>query len=142
MRANTGTRSSGLHVTGGPPSRERVLIPPETLTTARHFARHRSFYRAMLTGPCGYRLNVALSEALGPFNRKLVERVPGIGPGVVDDLTAFVTGGWAAVFNTWVVDGPEPLDPDAFTDRLMALLDAVKNIGRVPAATQDEESRR
>ncbi|MER5267259.1 TetR/AcrR family transcriptional regulator [Actinosynnema sp. NPDC002837] len=97
------------------------------LIAARHFARHRPFYRAMLTGPCAYRLNVALSGLLSPFDRELVRRMPGVpqAPDVLDDLTAFVTGGWAAVVNTWVVEGPEPLDPEAFAERLMQVFSVI-----------------
>ncbi|MCC8246219.1 TetR/AcrR family transcriptional regulator [Saccharothrix luteola] len=108
---------------GADPSDEHA----RALTAARHFARHRPFYRAMLTGPCAYRLNVALSGLLSPFNRELVRRLPGApqAPDVLDDLTAFVTGGWAAVVNTWVVEGPEPLDPAAFADRLMEVFSVI-----------------
>jgi AcrR family transcriptional regulator len=90
-----------------------------------HFAQHRAFYRAMLTGPCAYRLTVALSDLLSPFNRELVRRMPGVRADVVDDLTMFVTGGWAAVINDWIINGPEPLDVDAFAARLMKLLRAI-----------------
>ena len=38
---------------------------------------------------------------------------------MVEDLAAFLTGGWGDFVNTWVVDGPEPLDPVEFTDRLL-----------------------
>lgn len=105
-------------VPDGSDERSRALI------AARHFARRRPFYRAMLTGPCAYRLNVALSGLLSPFNAEFVRRMPGVpqAPDVVDDLTAFVTGGWAALVNAWIVDGPDPLDPEAFADRLMGVL--------------------
>ncbi len=90
-----------------------------------HFAQYRNFYRAMLTGPSGYQLTLSLSELLNPFNRELVRRMTGVPAGVVDDLTTFVTGGWAAVINDWIVNGPEPLDVEPFADRLMKLLTAL-----------------
>jgi len=40
-------------------------------------------------------------------------------PQAVDDLATFMTGGAAALVRTWVVHGADPLDPDAFTDRLL-----------------------
>jgi hypothetical protein len=93
------------------------------LATARHFARYRSFYRAMLTGPCAYRLNKALTELLSPVNQQVVRHLFGdhLAPDLVEDFTLFVTGGAAAVINTWVVEAPEPLDPEAFTDRLIRM---------------------
>lgn len=97
------------------------------LAAARHFAEHRSFYRAMLTGSCAYGLNVALSGLLSPFNEQFVRQLRGArqAPDLVPDLTAFVTGGWAAVVNTWVVEAPDPLDAEAFADRLMGLLSVI-----------------
>lgn len=103
--------------------RERMLA------VARHFAEHRSFYRAMLTGACGYALNKALTGLFGPYNEPMVRRMAGPDlPGdLVETLTLFVTGGSAAVINTWVVDGPDPLDPEAFTDRLLRLAPIVQD---------------
>jgi hypothetical protein len=100
------------------------------LAMVRHFTQHRSFYRAMLTGPCAYGLNKALSGLLSPFNQQLVRRMYRTAPDEVEDLTAFVTGGWAAVINAWVVEWPEPLDVETFTDRLMRMLSVL---------TDDEE---
>ncbi|MEV7424450.1 MULTISPECIES: TetR/AcrR family transcriptional regulator [unclassified Streptomyces] len=101
--------------------------PDRALAAARHFAAHRPFYRAMFTGPCAYGLNVALSGLLSPFNQGLVRRMAGTGaaPELLADCTAFVTGGWAAVINTWVIEGAEPLDVEDFTDRLMRMLSVV-----------------
>jgi AcrR family transcriptional regulator len=94
-----------------------------TLAMARHFARHRRYYRALLTGSCAYALNRALTSLFVSLNRQFVQRVSGTrtDPQTVEDVAAFITGGAAVVVNTWVVDGPEPLDPEAFTDRLMRM---------------------
>jgi hypothetical protein len=32
-----------------------------------------------------------------------------------------MTGGWGAFVLTWVVEGPQPLDPEQFTDRLQRI---------------------
>jgi hypothetical protein len=37
----------------------------------------------------------------------------------IEDLAAFLTGGAGNFVHTWVIEGPEPLDPDEFTDRLL-----------------------
>lgn len=97
------------------------------LAMARHFAEHRAFYRAMFTGSCGFALNEALTELITPFNRQVVRHRYGtdLDPQLVDDLATFLTGGAAAVVNTWVVAGEDPLDPEQFTDRLMRMVPVV-----------------
>lgn len=103
--------------------RERGV--PRMAVTLEHFAQYRSFYRGMLTGPCAYRLTIALSELLSPFNRELVRGLGDLPADVVDDLTTFTTGGWAAVINDWIINGPEPLDVEPFAERLWKLLEAI-----------------
>lgn len=105
------------------------------VAAARHFAENRSFYRAMFTGSCAYQLNAALSSLLSPFNQALVQRMSGarLAPQLLADLTAFVTGGWAAVINAWVIEGTDPLDAEDFADRLMRML---------PVITQEKEHLR
>lgn len=112
---------------------ERELLPKITdgtgaeapmLSVAQHFSEHRPFYRPMLTGPCAFRLSALLSEMLGPFNQQIVELMSGqpLSPERAEDLTQFVTGGFGHMFNVWLIEGPDPLDPAAFADRLMQLL--------------------
>jgi len=99
-----------------PPGRGRALA------TARHFAEHRAFYRAMLTGPTAFAMNRVLSDLLLPINRRSVDLgFPGVGDREAEDLARFFTGGGAALFNAWVIDGEAPLDPEAFADRLLRL---------------------
>jgi hypothetical protein len=43
----------------------------------------------------------------------------------MEDLAAFLTGGWGDFVHTWVVEGPDPLDPEAFTDRLLRTASAL-----------------
>lgn len=107
------------------------------LAMARHFAAHRRFYRALLTGSCAFALTRGLSELMLPVNREMIRHVhgPGADPQTVDDVAAFLTGGGAAFFNTWVVEGPEPLDPEEFTDRLMRM------VALLTATTALEEHR-
>lgn len=98
-----------------------------TLAMARHFASHRRFYRALLTGSCAFALNKALTSLFLPLNRQVIGQLHGtrLDPQTVEDLAAFVTGGAAAVVNTWVVEGPDPLDPEEFTARLMRIRSVV-----------------
>jgi AcrR family transcriptional regulator len=109
------------HGGDAPGGRDRVLA------AARHFAEHRSFYRAMMTGSCGFELTRALSGLLSPVNRpvaRLMSRVP-LEPDMEADLAVFVTGGWAALISTWVIDGQDPLDPEALADRLLRIVPAI-----------------
>jgi AcrR family transcriptional regulator len=112
---------------------ERELLPRITnpaegdtpmLSVAEHFAEHRSFYRPMLTGPCAFGLDGLLCGMLGPYNQQIVQLMSPkpLAPQLAADLTAFVTGGFAQVINAWVIDGPDPLDPPAFAERLMRLI--------------------
>jgi AcrR family transcriptional regulator len=100
-----------------PDGRARVLA------ATRHFAAYRVFYRAMFTSPRAYALSKALSSLLAPINRQLAEHLAGRCPTpvAIEDLTSFVTGGWSAILTAWVVDGEDPLDPEAMADRLLRL---------------------
>jgi AcrR family transcriptional regulator len=117
----------------------RELLPrlPElgALAVSRHFAGHRVFYRALLTGPCAYGLDRGLIRLLLPVNRDGVRRLCGdrLGPEAVDDLAAFMTGGAAALVTAWVVEGADPLDPEAFTERLLRTVAVLTTaIGEAP----------
>src|SRR3954447_10393625 len=94
------------------------------LAMARHFADHRVFYRAMMTGSSGYALNKALLELMIPVNREVVGYIYGgqLATEPAEDLAAYLTGGWGGFVNTWVVEGTDPLDPDEFASRLMQLM--------------------
>ncbi|OHV20189.1 TetR family transcriptional regulator [Parafrankia soli] len=96
------------------------------LATARHFAHHRSFYRAMLTGSCAFAMTRALNGVLGSLQRPVMRMLFGeLDQDTVEDLTAFFSGGMAAVINDWLIDGEDPLDPEEFTDRLLRLMSVV-----------------
>jgi AcrR family transcriptional regulator len=105
---------------------QATAVREATLAMARHFAEHRRFYRALLTGSCAFALNEALTGVFLPLNRRFIAEACGrLVPQTVDDLATFMTGGAAVVVNAWVVNGPEPLDPEAFTDRLMRMRDVI-----------------
>jgi AcrR family transcriptional regulator len=115
------------------------------LAMARHFAQHRAFYRAMLTGSCAFGLTRALTGLLIPVNRQVVRQVLGerLDERTVDDLAMCLTGAGAAFFNTWVVEGADPLDPEEFTDRLMRMVSVLATAIRQPdAMTHGKEDHR
>lgn len=105
-------------------ARDRVLV------MARHFAEHRAFYRAMITGPSAYALNRELAGRFLPLNRKSVERRFGedLAAQTADDLAGFITGGAAAFYNTWIVEADDPLDPEAFADRFLRAMSTLAAI--------------
>lgn len=116
-----------------------------TLFMTRHFADHRSFYRAILTSSCGFALNKALTGLLIPFNRQVVRQRCGerFDPQVVEDVAMFLTGGVGAFVNAWVVTGEDPLDPEEFTDRLLRMRSVIAAAIREPATiTHDREQHR
>ena len=105
------------------PEDERTAV----LALARHFAARRRFYRALLTGASAYAFTEALTSVFLPLNRRHLGHALGdrLGAPEIEDLATFLTGGAGAVVNAWVVDGPDPLDPDGFTDRLMRIRSVV-----------------
>lgn len=112
---------------------ERELIPEvcddsaprhaRVLAMARHFARHRPFYRAMLTGSCSFPMTRALNGLFGSLITRtgLREVFGDIDEATVRDVAALITGGTGAIVNDWVVDAADPLDPEELTDRLLRL---------------------
>jgi AcrR family transcriptional regulator len=111
------------------------------LAMARHFADHRVFYRAMVTGSCAFALNKALTGLLIPVNRQVVRQMLGerLDARTVEDLAMCLTGAGAAFFNTWVVEGADPLDPEEFTDRLMRMVSVVTASLRQPTTPHGKE---
>lgn len=100
---------------------EKMTAREQTLAVCRHFAEHRTFYRALLTGSCAFALDRGLISLLLPVNRQSMRRLYGdrLAPDTIDDLAAFLAGGGSAFVTTWVVEGADPLDPEAFADRLL-----------------------
>lgn len=106
-------------------------VDADTMATARHFAEHRPFYRAMLTGSCAYAMTRSLNRLFGPLNRRLLEeRFAGLDEDTSADLALFLAGGAGAVINDWLVDGADPLDPEELAMRLHRLRSAVPGDNR------------
>lgn len=120
-----------------PVGRERALA------AARHFAKYRVFYRALLNSASAFALNKALGGLLAPVNQRTVEtHLNGVlDERRIEDLAMFLTGGGGAVINTWLTEAEDPLDPDDLADRLMALgtmiLGALESVSNDRPSTSD-----
>jgi hypothetical protein len=106
---------------GGAPRRARVLA------MARHFARFRPFYRAMLTGSCAFPMTRALNRLFGSLITLtgLREVFGDLDEATAQDLAALTPGATGAIVNDWVIDADDPLDPEELADRLLRLLTAL-----------------
>ncbi|MER5427177.1 TetR/AcrR family transcriptional regulator [Streptosporangium roseum] len=94
----------------------------ETPVLARHFAEHRRFYRAVLTGSCAHAATRAVSGLFHPLSTASARRLfGGIDDQVVGEVADFFTGGTVMALSRWLVEGPEPLDPQEFTERLLRI---------------------
>ncbi|MET7475644.1 TetR/AcrR family transcriptional regulator [Streptomyces sp. NPDC005648] len=106
---------------------------------ARHFAGRRAFYRAMLTGSCAFAMTRTLTGLFGGVNDTFLRRRFGVvDEDVAHDLAAFVAGGTGAVVNDWLIDGDDPLDPEALARRLLRLTAVVTG---TPAPADEGETR-
>jgi hypothetical protein len=106
-------------------------------------AAHRPFYRALYLSPCGFALSKALNSLFLPLNRQAVRGARGeqLDAATIEDLAAFLTGGWGDFVRTWVVEGPEPLDPKHFTSRLLRIAAGLPSPGRTAEGTVDDSAR-
>jgi AcrR family transcriptional regulator len=142
----------GLLVTAAADLVERELIPEirddgappraRMLAMARHFAGHRSFYRAMLTGSCAFPVTRALDRLFGSLVTAagLREGFGDIDEATARDLAALITGGTGVIVNDWVIDADDPLDPEKLADRLLNLLSAFAR-GHSPVARTPQVGR-
>lgn len=110
---------------------ERELIPEievadtthreQLLAMARHFARYRTFYRAMLTGSCAFPTARALTRLFSSLitTAELQQTFGDLDEATAQDLAAMVIGGTGAIVHEWVIEALEPLDPERLADRLL-----------------------
>lgn len=127
----------GLLVAAAADLVERELIPEvaddgaphhaRLLAMARHFAGHRPFYRALLTGSCAFPVTRALNRLFGSLVSPagLREVFGDLDDATAHDLVALITGGTGAIVNDWLVDADDPLDPEELADRLVRVTTAV-----------------
>lgn len=93
------------------------------LLVARHLAAHRTFYRALVTGSCSYDMSRTVSDLMRPFSTASVRQALG---GDLDDATAveiadFFTGASVTALHRWLVEGPDPLRPEEFAERMLRI---------------------
>ncbi|MEW2400796.1 TetR/AcrR family transcriptional regulator [Streptomyces sp. NPDC046862] len=105
------------------------------LAMARHFARHRPFYRAMLTGSCAFPMTRALNRLFSSLITAsgLREQFGDLDETTAKDLKALFTGGTGAIVNDWVIEGEDPLVPEELADRLLRLTSALTHNRPTPA---------
>ncbi|MGX1809437.1 TetR/AcrR family transcriptional regulator [Nocardia sp. NPDC055321] len=86
---------------------------------AAHFAAHRRFYRALLTGSCAYAVHRRVGELFAPFSQAAARQLFGdLDEPRIAEVAGYFTAGTTMSFTEWIIDGPEPLDPQQFADRL------------------------
>lgn len=91
-----------------------------TLRMTTHFARHRTFYRAMLSGRCAYALHLAVLDFL---RASPPEGVRALEASTARDFGDFVTGGAGTIINAWVLDPDDDSTPEQLAERLDTVLD-------------------
>lgn len=97
------------------------------LATAEHFARHRAFYRPMLTGSCSYAMTRTLNGVFAPLNGRILrEHFGDLDDDTAADLGKFAAAGAGAIINDWLVDSQDPPDPQEAADRLLRLATAFR----------------
>ncbi|MET8977061.1 TetR/AcrR family transcriptional regulator [Streptomyces sp. NPDC004539] len=113
-----------------------AAVPHETrmLAMARHFARHRPFYRALLTGSCAFPMTRAMNRLFGTLitTESLREAFEAFDEAAAADMKAFITGGTGALVNDWIVDADDPLDPEELAARLLRLTTMLSPSRRSP----------
>jgi AcrR family transcriptional regulator len=95
-----------------------------SLAVARHFAEHRGFYRALMSGSIAFALGKAMTGLLMPFHRQLFQEAfsGSLDARTVGDLATCLAGGGHALVCAWVIDGEDPLDPEEFADRITRMV--------------------
>ena len=91
---------------------------------------------------CAFALDRGLLRLVLPLNEQSIRPMVGdrFDPQTVTDLATCLTGGAAALITTWVVEGADPLDPEAFTDRIMRTMSVLTSaLGLTTTPSPDSE---
>jgi AcrR family transcriptional regulator len=100
-----------------------TMLPPgraRAIASSRHFAEHRSFYRAVLVSSSATQLSAAVGELFLPRTRERLHYLfADVDAQLVSDLAIQLHGGMIALLTNWLVDGDDPLNPEEFADRLL-----------------------
>jgi AcrR family transcriptional regulator len=102
---------------------EVITLPPgraRAIASSRHFAEHRSFYRAILASSSATQLSAAVGELFLPRTRERLRYLfPDMDTQLVSDLAVQLHGGMIALLTHWLVEGEEPSNAEGFADRLL-----------------------
>jgi AcrR family transcriptional regulator len=91
-----------------------------------HFAEHREFYRAMLTGSCAYQTSKTVNSLFRPFSVVSVQQTfDNLDAQAADEVADFLTGATAMALTGWLVEEQESLDPTDFAVRLVRIYSAL-----------------
>jgi len=86
---------------------------------ATHFATHRRFYRALLTGSCAYSVHRRMGELFAPFSQAAARHLFGdLDDDLATEIGTYFTAGTTMSFAAWLIDSPDPLDPQQFVEHL------------------------
>ncbi|HSA53963.1 MAG TPA: TetR-like C-terminal domain-containing protein [Yinghuangia sp.] len=109
--------------------------PARVLAMTRHFAEHRSFYRAMLTGSCSFAMTRTLRDVFRSVDENaLREHFGDHDTDTIEDLTTFVAAGIAAIVGNWLIEGEDPLVPEELADRILHLSVVFAGSRRIPGS--------
>lgn len=121
---------------GPSPDRAMEAIAP----FAQHFAQHRGFYRALLTGPCAHQLQQQVSAFFMPASRDAALQTYGdLDEATVAEVADYFTAGTTMFFINWIREGPEPLDPHEFATRLRRIQSVLAPPERSTAPRSDSD---
>jgi AcrR family transcriptional regulator len=122
--------------------RLELLDRERFLACVRHFAAHRTFYRAMFSGGTAMSLHRGLVDMLSPLFLQAVRRTYGgeLDAQLVADLSAFITGGSGTLILEWITDGPDGHDPEALYDRLLRTMASLAHRPPLPRKSQEDPS--
>jgi AcrR family transcriptional regulator len=102
-----------------------------TLVLARHFAEHRRFYRAVLTGSCAYAATRTVNGLFRPYSMVSARQLFGdLDEQAAGEIAEYFTGATATALTAWLVDGPAPLDPQEFAERLLRIQSVLTGVHR------------
>ncbi|MFE2945159.1 TetR/AcrR family transcriptional regulator [Streptomyces sp. NPDC059255] len=114
---------------------------PTALAVARHFAEHRPFYRAMLTGSCAHAAIRTVVGVFSPYRAASARKLFGdLDERTAGEVADFLTGGTAMALNEWLVNGPDLLDPGEFAARLLRIQSLLTSVHHNRPRTHTEDS--
>ncbi|MBB5916234.1 AcrR family transcriptional regulator [Nocardia transvalensis] len=90
-------------------------------SAARHLAGHHRFYRALVTGSCGFALRTAAIRSFEDLHRRNpVPVLENMRPHTAAAGT-FLVGGVMAVIDDWLLETEREPDPTVLAERLLAM---------------------